>query len=380
MSTIDLTPRGLLNGDNNYILQDQGLYDLLKYIWAGLVLPRTTWEYNDRLRLSEETASNIESVLVPLIEAYITAKGHCETFKTTTYPSITGTADDIFNYAQTAAGNGSEPFFAYTYLIESLRQLASTESPSEQETLKNDIGNILKFHLRFIDNIVSKSQTAVDNLRAFEQATMTDREAILLCQAAVVKKLDMDSASLATLQNHLAGYRHNLQVDIYEFEKDLIKASIAPSLIAIIVYGLMPSEFYRMMANKLGAAIQYFRGLINVAEGQLSEERSIVAALAATESDLTSLLGAMSPAVTMVQEMMGAWQGISGDLLSIGQAVKADSEAVSTVVEGIIEAKIADKWKTLAAAVNRFHQASNIADVQMQTLDQMENDIQGPVV
>lgn len=58
----------------------------------------------------------------------------------------------------------------------------------------------------------------------------------------------------------------------------------------------------------------------------------------------------MSPAVTMVQEMMGAWQGISGDLLSIGQAVKADSEAVSTVVEGIIEAKIADKWKTLAAA------------------------------
>ncbi|KAL1687773.1 hypothetical protein GGG16DRAFT_116671 [Schizophyllum commune] len=380
MSSIDLTPRGLLNGDNNYVLQDEGLYGLLKYIWAGLLLPKTTWEYSDRLRLPEETYANIEPVLAPLIEAYNTANGHCETFKSTTYPSITGTADDIFSYAQTAAGNGPEPYFAYGYLVETLRQLASTESPSEQETLKKDIGNILNFHLRFIDNIITKSQAAVNNLRAFEQATMTDREAIMLCQNAVVKKLDMDVASLAALQNDLGNYRRSLQVDIYEYEKDLIKASLTPSWFGMIFYGLMPTGFYRRMTNKLGAAIRYFAGLIEDTEGQLSEERSIVAALAATESDLTSLLGAMSPAISTVEAMMGAWQAIAGDLTSISRAVQEDSRAVDTFIEGIIGEKIAEKWATLAAAVDRFRQASNIADVQMQSLDRMENDIQGTVI
>ncbi|KAI5892290.1 uncharacterized protein SCHCODRAFT_02625792 [Schizophyllum commune H4-8] len=380
MSTIDLTPRGLLNGDNNYILQDQGLYDLLKYIWAGLILPRSNWEYAERLRLHEETYSNIEPVITPLIAAYNTTKDHCVTFKDTTYPSITGTADDIVNYAQTAAGHGPEPFFAYANLVETLQQLASTESPSEQATLKKTIGNILDFHLTFINTIISKSQTAVNNLREFESVTMTDRQTILLCQAAVVKTLDMDLETLDTLQRHLADYRHDIQVDVRDYEKDLIRASKAPSWDVLVVFGLRPSGFFRRMADRLSEAIQYFTGLANVADVQLAEERCIVAALAATESDLTSLLGAMSPAVTMVQEMMGAWQGISEDLASISQAMEEDIQAVNAIVARIIEEKIAEKWETLAAAADRFRQASNITDVQLETLDQMEKDKQGTIV
>lgn len=76
MSAIDLTPRGLLNGDNNYILQDVGLFGLLKYIWAGLLLPQTTGDYSDRLRLPEEMYFNMKSVLAPLIETYNTVRAH----------------------------------------------------------------------------------------------------------------------------------------------------------------------------------------------------------------------------------------------------------------------------------------------------------------
>lgn len=65
---------------------------------------------------------------------------------------------------------------------------------------------------------------------------------------------------------------------------------------------------------------------------------------------MTSLLGTMSPTITMVEGMMGCWQSISEDLNSIAEAVKADSAAVNAVVERIIEAKIAEKWNTLAEA------------------------------
>ncbi|KAL1713610.1 hypothetical protein EV715DRAFT_267162 [Schizophyllum commune] len=380
MSAIDLTPRGLLNGDNNYILQDVGLFGLLKYIWAGLLLPQTTGDYSDRLRLPEEMYFNMKSVLAPLIETYNTARGHCETFKDTTYPSITGTADDIFNYARTVAGNGPEPFFAYSYLVELLRQLADTESTDTQATLKKTIGNILNFHLTFIDSIITKSQTAVNNLRAFEQATMTDREAIMLCHKDVVRVLNMDEDALATLQSHLADYRHDLQVDIDEFEKAFVRQGFARQLAEVLVVGVLPHGMLFGLAGRLANAITMFRGLIYNAEGQLPEERAVVAALAATESDVTSLLGTMSPTITMVEGMMGCWQSIAEDLNSIAEAVKADSAAVNAVVERIIEAKIAEKWNTLAEAVDRFRQASNVADVQIQTLDEMENSIKGIVI
>lgn len=55
---------------------------------------------------------------------------------------------------------------------------------------------------------------------------MTDREAIMLCHKDVVRVLNLDEDALATLQSHLADYRHDLQVDIDEFEKGVAPCSL----------------------------------------------------------------------------------------------------------------------------------------------------------
>ena len=75
-SAPDLTPKGLVNDDGNYILQQDDMYSLLKYVCAGLLLPVTDWEYIERLNLSQDTTGIISSSLEPLIATYVTVCLH----------------------------------------------------------------------------------------------------------------------------------------------------------------------------------------------------------------------------------------------------------------------------------------------------------------
>ena len=70
----DLTPQGLFNDDGNYILQQDDMYSLLKYVCASLLLPVTEWEYIERLHLSQDTIGIISSSLEPLVAAYVAVR------------------------------------------------------------------------------------------------------------------------------------------------------------------------------------------------------------------------------------------------------------------------------------------------------------------
>lgn len=75
--SVDLTPKGLINEDGNYILQQDDMYGLLKYIWSGLLLPVSEQEYIMRLNLSQETIGLVDSALGPLIGAYVAVSPFC---------------------------------------------------------------------------------------------------------------------------------------------------------------------------------------------------------------------------------------------------------------------------------------------------------------
>ena len=71
-SDIDMEPKGLINDDGNYILQHDDIANLLKYVWSGVLLPVTEDAYNQRLQLSQDTASKLSGVIKPFVAAYDT--------------------------------------------------------------------------------------------------------------------------------------------------------------------------------------------------------------------------------------------------------------------------------------------------------------------
>lgn len=62
-----------------------------------------------------------------------------------------------------------------------------------------------------------------------------------------------------------------------------MRQGFARQLAVVLVVGVLPHGMLFGLAGRLANAITMFRGLIYNAEGQLPEERAVVAALAATE-------------------------------------------------------------------------------------------------
>ena len=71
-TTVDLSPQGLINKDNNYILQQEGIYNLLKYSWTGVLLPVTEEQYQTRVQISGDVADKYADQTKRLLKAYAT--------------------------------------------------------------------------------------------------------------------------------------------------------------------------------------------------------------------------------------------------------------------------------------------------------------------
>ena len=58
----------------------------------------------------------------------------------------------------------------------------------------------------------------------------------------------------------------------------------------------------------------------------------------------------MTPAITVVQKMIGVWQAISGDLDNLQQMVETDVSVASAAIAEIVEEKLVERWSELAEA------------------------------
>ncbi|KAI5889070.1 uncharacterized protein SCHCODRAFT_02601356 [Schizophyllum commune H4-8] len=381
---LNLTPKGLINDDGNYILQQDDMYGLLKYIWAGLLLPVSESEYIMRLSLSQETIGLVDAALPPLIGAYVVAQQHCETFRTTTYPSITGIAADVFDYAQIVSGQGTSPYWAYANLIETIKALSFTTSDEEIAALQKTVSNIVSYLTTAASDIEKKLQTAVDNLRAFEQTTMEDKQNIQRYQSAIVELLQTEQGDIQNLQVKLKGYQDQLKTDEAAYEHDLVLACSRPSFSWIPFIGIFAASIvasiYGEKASAMANVIGSIRELIYDTEGEIIDEKGIAANLAAIESDVDSLLATMDPAITTVEKMMGIWQSIGSDLASLQQMATSDAGVANAAVAEILGEKLTERWADLAVAVSKYQQAAAITDAHMVTLEELADQLSGRVI
>ena len=58
----------------------------------------------------------------------------------------------------------------------------------------------------------------------------------------------------------------------------------------------------------------------------------------------------MTPAITVIQKMIGVWQAISGDLDNLQQMVETDVSVASAAIAEIVEEKLVERWSELAEA------------------------------
>ena len=79
-ATVDMTPKDLINQDGNYVLQQDDMYAVLQYVWAGVLLPTSPDAFQARLGVSDDTMKKLNAVLESLISQYKTVSNRSAHF------------------------------------------------------------------------------------------------------------------------------------------------------------------------------------------------------------------------------------------------------------------------------------------------------------
>ncbi|TRM63172.1 hypothetical protein BD626DRAFT_548150 [Schizophyllum amplum] len=362
MSTVteklDATPKELLNADNNYALQHQDVYNLLRYVWSGVLLPCTEAKYQDRVQLSPGLATSLSGVITPLVAAFKTTQGHCQKFKDITYPSIVALSSDVYDYAQNAGGTSTSSY--YVVIFNSVRALATATTKEDKDRLKGTIGGLVDMQVESIGELVTRCQACVDSLRAFEGETKDDQSVLKERSKAINAKLtrlqDLRDELKAKQDEYEQGYRMH----------ELTYAWVFPvgTIIAASMAGV-----YGAQADTLYDRIDKVRELITDSEGKVRDRERTIASLESIDMDLDEILALIDPAVTAIQKMMGVWESISGDLTKLKDMANKDVRKANQFIADTVEAKVLEKWGALEPL---YRKAAYISSAEEKSLGDMK--------
>ncbi|KAL1753129.1 hypothetical protein FB107DRAFT_218490 [Schizophyllum commune] len=376
-TTVDMTPKDLVNQDGNYVLQQDDMYAVLQYVWAGVLLPTSPEAFQARLGVSDDTMKKLNAVLESLISQYKTTQGHCQPFKDSTYPSIVSIADDVYNYAQNAGGTVTDSYYANIFAA--VRSLGTATDPSTIAGLKKTITDLVNIQVKSIGDITGKAQTVVDDMTAFQNLAMQDSTALQARHTAVTNALSSEIGNLAELNKNLTDDRALLKADQATYLHDKIIACTTLTyawipFIGIIVASIV-AGMYGSAAAKLASDIDKTKADITDDEGKITDETQIIADVKSIDSDLSSFLAALGKATAAVQGMMGTWTAIAADLTNLQTMVDQDIRTAVGAVATIEDNKLIEKWNDLATAVDKYRQAAYISPIQQQSLDDLSKQV-----
>ena len=217
-----LEPGELIDANGNYYLQHKDIYALLRYIWTGVLLPQDLESFKIRVHLQEKDFdAKLQPGITKLLENYRTISKNCKQFKDVTYPSIVSLASDVKSYAQDVGGDIETSY--YPVVLQLCTQLDEEQKkphPDEQTiiTLKDEINEIVNQQIKAIDDLLTKAETATQNLRDFEESCKQDKNDLSLTKSDLDEVLKGPGGEITTLENQINGLRQELIDDQKEYD------------------------------------------------------------------------------------------------------------------------------------------------------------------
>ncbi|KAL1673918.1 hypothetical protein EV122DRAFT_293783 [Schizophyllum commune] len=376
-TTIDLTPMGLLNDANNYVLQQDSVYNLLKYAWTGVLLPTSEAEYWARVPVSDEVKSQVSGLLKPLLESYARAKGHCTTFKQTTYPSIVGLASDVYDYAQNAGGKTQDSFYGMSSSVVACLTLTTLATSQEQKNgLVETIASLVDMQTQSIAQNIGKAQAVMQKLQEFGKQMKKDELAMRQSENAIISKLKDMVGDADELQKKLDSCREKLAAEQAELEHDKIVAATTLTYAWIPGVGTIAATvvaaLYGKAAKKMAERIDELKKLIASTEDEVNnpnraDATRIIADLTAVDADLRNLHSLTIPAAGSIEEMTTTWMKIADALGTLKDLASKDPSAAEAAVAKIDQNQMVDKWNALKVAADKYRNAAFVTEPPQQT-------------
>ncbi|KAL1695180.1 hypothetical protein GGG16DRAFT_109699 [Schizophyllum commune] len=341
-------------------LQQDDMYRVLQYVWAGVLLPTSPSTFQARLDISQDTMQELSAVLENLIGQYRVTQGHCQPFKDDVYPSIVKIADAIYSYAQDAGGTVQTSYYAN--LFAAVRSLGTTTDPDQVKKIKGNITSLINSQVGSIKQIQEEAASVLAAIKAFSEFTVTDSTNLQSCHTAVYTTLQSKVGDLATLKSDLQTNRTLLATEQSEYLHDKIVACTTLTYAWIPLVGIIAASIvagiFGSAAAKMAKAIDSTESDITTEEGKITDETRLIA-------DMTS-----------IDHMPDGHAGDlgrhrRGPITSLQNMVDQDIRTAVGFMATLEDAKLVEKWNDLATAVDKYRNAAFISPIEQQSLDEL---------
>ncbi|KAL1690641.1 hypothetical protein GGG16DRAFT_102915 [Schizophyllum commune] len=365
--TIDMTPQDLVDKNGNYVFQQDVIYSVLQYCWAGALLPDSASAFQERLQLSSSTMKKLKDVLENLIRQYSAIHEELESFKDVTYAHAIEISDGVDEYAKLAGGGGRVQESYYANILDCIRNLESPEDEKDRENLKAALKEIVELQDNKSQYVQEMIQAVLDDFKGFYEQLLKDTKAVQSAHAAVRTALKDDVGNLEELQKNLADDRASLQAEHAAHVHDKIVASSPLSYALVPVVGIIATSVVAGVtgtaAEKMASAVDKTKADITNDAGQITDAARLIGDIASIDADLISLLPAVAATIGALQDAKKTWVAISAELTKLEKMVDDDFQKALEFARSVEDAKLVAQWDGLAKAVEKYKKAAVINSI-----------------
>ncbi|MCK4257926.1 MAG: alpha-xenorhabdolysin family binary toxin subunit A [Halanaerobiales bacterium] len=338
---------------NPFLLSKAEWINVQVYVQDGLSLPVNTSELSELLF---GDGSSSVSDFQDLLQEFIVVHGHCNTWKTETYPNTINLANNIVHYASKA----TVYYGALNEVVEEYCNIKFSENPNKE------VLNMLKQKMKGIVQILGKSAkdyaTNADNVQkeisTFLDLCTKDQNDMKSLSKTYNQKYGKNSEQVQTLRKQIKEFRSEVDKLQKEYNRDVIIEAtsatygwipIAGWIAAAIVDGVFAKQM-----KELKKSINNLKDKIDKDNKIIRRDINLMNAIDIAENSLKTILTDLQNALPVIEKIKGIWSSIYSDLVNIENVIDEDISKVPPFLKDCgIPLAIKD-WKKVGQEADSF--------------------------
>ncbi|KAE8148375.1 hypothetical protein BDV25DRAFT_141847 [Aspergillus avenaceus] len=364
------------------VLGSSDIAKLNRYVWTSKLLPTTRDAYTMTLGIvnTGEISNDVWSAADKVLNTYATMKSDSSDFLENLWPSTVDLANDIYNYSVTAGGKAESSYYAN--MLSWIGEYNKVQGTSDADMYLQSIKELTDREVKNIDGMYNRAETVKQGLGKYHDKCKTSKGELDGYVATMNSLLEGDDGEIEKWKHAI----DEIQKDIEEKKADIdydrlvIKWSAAYAWIPFggMIAGIAVDIAFENKIKGLEEDLKKLRDTLNQDEAKLEAALKLHTDINAMNDQLGKLVDVISPAITAIETIQGAWEAMGSDLKQIGELVEDEGKNLppmllaKTDLEGIVE-----RWNTLAQRADIYRQMAYLSeDPTYKSLDDYLNDLE----
>ncbi|KAF7960436.1 hypothetical protein EAE96_000117 [Botrytis aclada] len=375
------SPKHMKNENGVFLLQHADMIALVRYLWAGCLLPLNRGEYASRLLVRQsDVNSHTWEYIDPVIDAYKQVHDHASTFRTNVYnQKLMGIANAIYEYCEKAGGGKGDSYYeGFMEIGDKYYNEVNSGNPNHKKLNQwaSDIKEFTSDLKGDGDKLVRSCADLIADLSTFEEECTKDKTRLEPALSGLHSALVDNDGEIKNLAAQIKLDQGELANDQNSYDWDMQKVNEAPNYIWIFPIGTIVGGtmigVYRDKAKKMAEAMKKLNEKISNEQKTFEADIRLAADVELMQHHGKTLLNLIQPAIGTLELLQTCWNDIKSDLEYVENMVNkptSNGGSKDSPFKKMERKKVRKAWNILKKEVEGYRKHAYVSNVEIQSIE-----------